>query len=48
MNLESKYLGYNLRSPFVLSASPIATDIDNLYQPESWCLRTCSIYACIN
>jgi dihydroorotate dehydrogenase (fumarate) len=30
MNLESKYLGYNLRSPFVLSASPIATDIDNL------------------
>ena len=30
MNLQSKYLGYDLRSPFVLSASPISTEIDNL------------------
>lgn len=30
MNLETKYLGLNLRSPFVLSASPISTEIESL------------------
>lgn len=34
MNLQSKYLGMTLNSPFVLSASPIGEDIDNLKRLE--------------
>lgn len=30
MNIKAKYLGYELQSPFVLSASPISQNIDNL------------------
>ncbi len=30
MNLETKYLGLKLRSPFILSASPISNDIESL------------------
>lgn len=30
MNLETKYLGLELRTPFVLAASPISTEIDSL------------------
>lgn len=30
MNLETKYLGLTLRTPFVLSASPISTEIESL------------------
>lgn len=30
MNIKAKYLGYELQSPFVLSASPISQDIDKL------------------
>jgi dihydroorotate dehydrogenase (fumarate) len=34
MNLQSKYLGMTLNSPFVLSASPIGEDISNLKRLE--------------
>ena len=34
MNLQSKYLGLTLNSPFVLSASPIGEDISNLKRLE--------------
>lgn len=30
MDIKAKYLGYELQSPFVLSASPISQNIDNL------------------
>jgi dihydroorotate dehydrogenase (fumarate) len=34
MNLKTKYLGLELRSPLVVSASPISEDIDNIKKME--------------
>ena len=34
MNLTTKYLGLNLRTPLVPSASPLSEDIENLKRME--------------
>ncbi|OGU60121.1 MAG: dihydroorotate dehydrogenase [Ignavibacteria bacterium GWF2_33_9] len=36
MNLQSKYLGMTLNSPFVLSASPIGENVENLKRLEDY------------
>ena len=34
MNIQSKYLGFDLRSPLVASASPLAKELGNIKKME--------------